>query len=83
MYYYYIIFFFEIFLKKKFLIKSVTNRFFKKILKKRKLKFYRLKKIFYKNKRLSISRVSKFNLIEILEIIFYSFFYKDVYILKN
>ena len=80
---YYVISFFENFLKKKFLIKSVTNRFFKKILKKRKLKFYRLKKIFYKNKKLTISRVSKFNLLEILELIFYSLYYKDVYILKN
>ena len=80
---FYVISYFESFLKKKFFIKSITNKFFKKILKTKKIKYSYIYKIYYKNKKSVSSRVSKFNLFEILEIIFYSLFYKDVYILKN
>lgn len=80
---FYVISFFEKFFNKNIFIKPINNNIFKSFFLKRKLKFNRIKKIYYKNKRSVQSRKNKFNLLEILEIILYSFYHKDVYILKN
>jgi hypothetical protein len=80
---YYVIAFFERFLSKKFFIKSVNYNFFKKKKYKKRLKFYRIYKIFIKNKHSVLSKKNRFNLIEILEIILFSFYSKDLFLLKN
>jgi hypothetical protein len=80
---YYVIAFFESFLSKNFFIKSINYNFFKKKKYKKKLKFFRIYKIFIKNKYSVLSKKNKFNLIEILEIILFSFYNKDLFLLKN
>ena len=81
---YYVIPIFEKFLNKKFFIKSVNNNYYNRIvLKKKKIRFRRIYKIYIKNKRSVLSRTNRFNLLEMLEIIFYSIYHKDLYILKN
>jgi hypothetical protein len=70
-------------LNKKIFVKSVNYNLYKKKKYKKKLKFRRIYKIFLKNKYSVLSKKNRFNLIEILEIILYSFYYKDLYLLKN
>lgn len=80
---FYIISYFEFIFNKNIFIKPVNNSIYKRIFYKKKLKLKRIYKIYYKNKFSVLSRNNKFNLFEILEIILYSFYHKDVYILKN
>jgi hypothetical protein len=81
--YYYVIPFLENFLDKKVLIKSINVNIFKKPKYKKIFLFKKLLKILKKNKSLVLSRSVNFNLPELLQIILYSFFKKDLYLLMN
>lgn len=81
--YYYIIPFFEFFLNKNVFIKTTNSNIFKKIKFKKKLILKKLIKIHRKNKLSVLSRSITFNLYEFIEIIIYSFYYKDASLLSN
>lgn len=80
---YYLISSLELLFKKKFFFKRLNSNFFKNPKFSKQFKIRKLKKIFWRIKKLSISRRNKFNLREILEIIFYSFYFKDISLLKS
>jgi hypothetical protein len=81
--YFYIIPLFEYFFKKNVFFKFINSNIFKKPKSKKKFFIKKLIKIYKKNKFSVISRSITFNLYEIIEVILYSFFYKDVFILSN
>lgn len=81
--YYYIIPIFEYFFNKNVFIKPINSNIFKKPKSKKKFFIKKLIKIYKKNKFSVISRSITFNLYEIIEVILYSFYYKDIFILNN
>lgn len=81
--YFYVIPLFEYFFNKNVFIKSINSNIFKKKKSKKKFFIKKLIKIYKKNKFSVISRSITFNLYEIIEVILYSFYYKDIFILNN
>ena len=81
--YYYVIPFFENFLNKKIFIKNININVFNKNKYKKILFLKNMKEIFFKNKILIISKSVNFNLTELIEIVLYSFFRKDVILLMS
>ena len=81
--YYYIIPMFEYFSKKKVFIKSFNLNIYKKKKYKKFFLYKRLLKIFKRNKAFVISRSIHFNIYELCEIILYSFYRKDAYLILN
>ena len=81
--YYYIIPMFEYFLKKKIFIKSINLNVYKKKKQKKRFFYKKLIKIFKRNKSLVLSRSINFNIFELCEIVLYSFYRKDVYLILN
>lgn len=81
--YYYVIPAFEFFFKKKALIKSHNLNIYKKGKNSKKYLYVKLLKIFKKNKSLVISRSITFNIFELCEIVIYTFYRKDAYLLLN
>ena len=81
--YFYIIPLFEYFFNKNVFIKSINSNIFKKPKLKKKFLVRKLLKIYKKNKFSILSRSITFNLYEIIEVILYAFYYKDIFILSN
>jgi hypothetical protein len=81
--YFYIIPVFEFIFNKNVLIKSNNSNIFKNLKIKKKFFKKKLLKIYKKNKFSVLSRSVNYNLYEVIEIILYSFYYKDIYFLLN
>ena len=81
--YYYVIPMFEYFFKKNIYIKSFNLNIYKKNKNKKKVFYKKLIKIFKRNKALVISRSINFNIFELCEIVLYSFYRKDSYLILN
>lgn len=79
---YYVISMFEILLNRKFFLRAVNNNFFKLKRFKSYFRYKQLYKIFLKNKKLSYYRKINFNLMELIEVLFYSFYHKDLIMFK-
>lgn len=80
---YYIIPMFEYIFKKKAFIKTFNLNIYKKSKFKKKFLYKKLLKIFKRNKILVLSRSINFNIFELCEIVLYSFYRKDVYLILN
>jgi len=81
--YYYVIPMFEHFFKKKVLIKSFNLNIYKKGKHRKKNLYKKLIKIFKRNKALVLSRSINFDIFELCEIVLYSFYRKDAYLILN
>lgn len=81
--YYYVIPLFEYFFKKNIFIKSFNLNIYKKRKKKKRFFYKKLIKIFKRNKALVISRSINFNIFQLCEIVLYSFYRKDAYLILN
>lgn len=81
--YYYLVPLFEYIFNKNIFINFINSSIFKKPKLKKKFFVRKLIKIYKKNRFSVLSRSITFNLYEIIEIILYSFYYKDVFLLSN